>query len=623
MAKFFTSDLLLHERIAAGGMGEIYRATQTGAGKFSKTVAVKRILSGLSDNEMFLKMFDREAAISSRLNHPNILQVYRSGQTSEGLYLVMELVDGQSIERLLRKLGERNLLIPPALCCLIMAEAAKGLDFAHSLTDPETGKSTPVVHRDISPSNLMISYNGEVKLLDFGFAKISDMSSLTNVGELKGKAAYFAPEVITGSEATPQSDLFSLGTLFFELLSGAPLFRESTPMLAMAKIEKCEIPPLSDFRPDPCPELERVVKLLLQKDPRKRLHSAKDLHRLLAQLLADTYAGTMVSDLGDFMKTLFSDEIRKMKEQRSIDASKFTASMKKERMQKRLRRARRAAISFLLVVCLPLIAYAVRTGKVFAGPQVSVATEIVQDRQVSASAIGALPGLVGWYSAEEVPGANDTLISVWKDQSAKHHDLFQPESRRQPHIRRSSGAQRCTMLFDGNASAMEDDTIAASLTSANGVTVFYVTRAYGGSGAQSVWSLRSKEKGQHVLIAGFSPDGRTARLQSDALPGRILDSDPILPQDLGCYRVSVGDNSLSLTQNGVTILSHALQQPLPFQSAASFSLGEERDKSDRSTNFLRGDISEMLIFDRKIGDEQVALVERYLRDRYGCGLQGR
>ncbi len=233
----------LLRKLATGGMGQVFLASLTGAGGFEKRVAVKRLLPHLAEDERFVAMFLNEARIAARLAHPNICNVYEVGESGGSYYIAMEYLDGETCSQLVRRVGGA---LPPGLTVGILKQAAEGLHAAHELRDDD-GMSLGVIHRDVTPSNIFVCKSGVVKILDFGVAKARDALVKTQAGTLKGKFGYMSPEHLKAIELDRRSDIFSLGIVAHEMLTGQRLFRrDSLYRTTMAILEE-PIPPLADF----------------------------------------------------------------------------------------------------------------------------------------------------------------------------------------------------------------------------------------------------------------------------------------------------------------------------------------------------------------------------------------
>jgi serine/threonine-protein kinase len=267
----------LIERLAHGGMAEVFLARQQGPEGFDRRVAIKRILPHLADAEDFLRMFLAEARLAASLSHPNVVHIYELGKVGDHYFLAMEYIDGVHAGAMIER-GARERL-PVALVARIGADACAGLNYVHNAVD-SSGRPLHLVHRDISPPNLMVSYDGVVKLMDFGIAKAAGQVEQTRPGIVKGKFAYMSPEQTTGETLDGRSDVFSLALVMWELLAGRVALPRTDPVEAMTMIRDGKIPPLRAARPDVPPALADVLEQGLQVD-REHRPSAADLGNAL------------------------------------------------------------------------------------------------------------------------------------------------------------------------------------------------------------------------------------------------------------------------------------------------------------------------------------------------------
>ena len=276
MGKYF-----LHERLGAGGMAEVFRATYSPEGGFEKQVAVKRVLPAYADDEEFLALFRREAELGSLLIHPNIVQVLDLGRHQGTVFLAMEYVQGLPLSSLLKRLPTHQL--PPAAAAYLGAEIASALAYMHGRADSR-GEPLDLVHRDLNPPNILLSRIGEVKLSDFGIARAANRNALTQAETVRGKAGYMAPEQVRGDPLDRRADLFALGLTLHEALTGEPLLQGTTqPLLMMASLDQKLLPP-SHFVPGISRALDGIVMGLLQRDLDKRTPSGEVLQQQLMAL---------------------------------------------------------------------------------------------------------------------------------------------------------------------------------------------------------------------------------------------------------------------------------------------------------------------------------------------------
>jgi eukaryotic-like serine/threonine-protein kinase len=301
----------LTARLGRGGMADVYRARREGAAGFERTVVVKKILGSHNEDPQFVDMFINEAKISSRLTHPNIVQVYELGEEGNEFFIVMEYVKGKDLLRLLRTLAQtrpEQPAVPPLVAAYIARETARGLSHAHEHTD-ENGTARPIVHRDVSPQNIMLSYDGQVKIVDFGIAKALDsMKDETRTGALKGKFAYMAPEQVGGHSPGPQSDIFAAGVVLHEMLTGHRLFKGANDYETLQKVQTMEVVAPSTVRSAVSPELDAIVMQALDRDRKQRYsragHMARDLD---VYLQAHRFA---VEDMAEYLKEVFPADAR-------------------------------------------------------------------------------------------------------------------------------------------------------------------------------------------------------------------------------------------------------------------------------------------------------------------------
>ena len=298
----------LLERINVGGMAEVFRAKAFGVEGFERLVAVKRILPNIAEDKEFIRMFIEEAKLAVQLNHANIAQIFDLGVVDGSYYIALEHIHGRDLRGMFdrcRQLGEP---MPVAQACFTVMKVCEGLDYAHNKRD-QAGRELHLVHRDVSPQNILVSFEGEVKLIDFGIAKAAGKGSKTQAGILKGKFGYMSPEQVRGIPIDRRSDVFSCGIVLYELLTGERLFVGESDFSTLEKVRNVEILPPSTYNRRIPDELERIVLKALAKDPEERYQNAIDLHD---ELQAFVYtAGEFYSrkDLAGWMKKTFGREI--------------------------------------------------------------------------------------------------------------------------------------------------------------------------------------------------------------------------------------------------------------------------------------------------------------------------
>lgn len=299
---------VLLKRIAVGGMAEVFRARAYGAEGFEKTVAIKRMLPHLSSDDQFVGMFINEAKLTATLNHANIAQIYDFGCIENLYFLSMEYVFGKDLADLIRMLRDRGLAAPVELACHVMMGVLNGLDYAHRKVD-SFGNLLNLIHRDTSPHNLIISYEGEVKIVDFGIAKAKSTTVQTTGGVLKGKYSYMSPEQAHGMVMDHRTDIFSLGICFYELLTLTKMFRGTSDLSVLEKVRETSfIPPreLNEAIPE---ELEKLLLKALEKNPEDRWESAAVWREALDDFLFHSNLHYSASWLSGFMNEIFRDEL--------------------------------------------------------------------------------------------------------------------------------------------------------------------------------------------------------------------------------------------------------------------------------------------------------------------------
>ena len=281
MAEVFGRYTLV-KRLGAGGMGEVFLARPADS---TEEVVLKRILPHLTENPRFLRLFLDETRIASRLIHPNIARIHELGEVEGTWFVSMELVSGKDLRELLKRAREMGHHLPLEVAIGIAVEIAKGLSHAHAATDSQ-GRSLHVVHRDVSPHNILIGRNGAVKLIDFGVAKAANKSVQTGTGILKGKFPYMAPEQAHAKPVDPRTDVFALGIVLWEMICARHLFRGKTDAVTLKLVREAQVPTPSSLRDDVSEALDRVVLKALRKEPRDRYATAEAFREALSSVLA-------------------------------------------------------------------------------------------------------------------------------------------------------------------------------------------------------------------------------------------------------------------------------------------------------------------------------------------------
>jgi serine/threonine-protein kinase len=291
------------QRLSVGGMAEIFLALAAGPGDFRKLVTLKRILPDLREDESFVRMFLEEARISAALSHANIAQVFDLRSEGEELYLAMEYIAGEDVSQILRTTFKRHALVPVGLTAMVVRDACSALHYAHNFIDP-LGEPAPVIHRDVTPKNVMVTYSGAVKVVDFGIAKMVRASAHSTTTSVKGSSGYMSPEQLEGKPVDGRSDIFSLGVLMHELLAGRRLFVPNEIGFATPEPGRVKAPHL--INPAVPESLSQVVMRALELDPALRFATAKEMGRAVEEAAPEIYDEERAAA---FMRSLFATRI--------------------------------------------------------------------------------------------------------------------------------------------------------------------------------------------------------------------------------------------------------------------------------------------------------------------------
>ncbi len=298
---------LLLEKIAQGGMAQVFKAKTVDPGGIERLVVIKRILPHISADSDYVAMLIDEAKIAVHFNQGNIAQIYDLGKAGDDYFIVMEYVDGKTLGQILRDFKEREKKIPIPLIVYCISELCQGLDYIHRKNDQE-GRPLGVVHRDISPQNIIVSYSGTVKLIDFGVAKSFEKLSHTQSGVLKGKFAYMSPEQAEGDEIDRRSDIFATGILLWEMLTLERLFKKSSNKETLKAVRQAQFQAPSSFRKEIHAELDSICEKALKKRKEKRYQSASEMAGDLTRFLAKHYPEFKRLDVAEFLYRYFGPE---------------------------------------------------------------------------------------------------------------------------------------------------------------------------------------------------------------------------------------------------------------------------------------------------------------------------
>lgn len=321
----------LIDRIGVGGMGEIFRAISFGVGGFENFVAIKRIVTPPAGDDRFVRMFLDEAKVFAVLQAANVVRMYDFGRVGDSYFIAMECVDGKDVRYLLSNLAASRSTLPVAFAVYIAMEAAKGLDYAHNRTSID-GQPLNIVHRDINPSNILVSYMGEVKVGDFGIVRAVSCIEKTDVGAITGKLGYMSPEQTQGVHLDRRSDIFALGVFLHEMLTGRRLFKGVSDVDTLDRIRRVEVPLPSTLNSEVSPELDQVVMRALQREPCDRYQNAAELVAALREVLHPVSPDVVQQSLAQFMHQMFGEDLQ-AERARALSGSILARRMHRESLQ--------------------------------------------------------------------------------------------------------------------------------------------------------------------------------------------------------------------------------------------------------------------------------------------------
>jgi serine/threonine-protein kinase len=307
----------LLRKIASGGMGQVFLALEKGAG-FERLVVLKLILPHLSEDEDFLSMFLEEARLVARLAHPNLITILDLTEIDNRYCLAMEYVQGEDVRRLEKHARLAGKPLPVGLALRIIAEAAAGLDYAHQARDAQ-GKPLRLVHRDVSPQNILVGFDGGVKVIDFGVAKAAGSTSQTATGVLKGKYPYMSPEQANGQHVDARSDLFALGVVMWELITGRRLFKGESDLMTLRLVRDCQVPPPSQLNPKLPPGLDDLVLKALAPSPDARFQDCAAFRLAIEDYILQYRLPASNAHLSAYLRDLYAERISRESDPLNLD----------------------------------------------------------------------------------------------------------------------------------------------------------------------------------------------------------------------------------------------------------------------------------------------------------------
>ena len=458
-------DYVLVQKIAQGGMAELFLAKRHGVEGFEKTVAIKRILPELSWNRDFVSMFINEAKIAARLSHPNIVQIFDFGKIDTYYFIAMEYVHGENLRALLQRAAERQLPLSADICAFIVARACAGLEHAHRKTD-ESGKPLRIVHRDVSPQNVLVSYDGDVKVVDFGIAKAVAENPEATRGVLKGKLAYLSPEQVAGRSLDARSDIFAIGLIFYELLSGKKLFTQADPAEVLDAIVHVDGAKVADSIPKLDRRLRDVLRRSLALDPEQRFRSAGEMQMALDEYLRTSDAGGTMQ-LTNLMRLLFDEKIGEQTMQvlrAQLSGRSGRAAPAPVRSGSSLRLAAAAGGAALGVVALILAAPSLRasTGRQQSKPSSERPIETSRASKVSPTEPSILAPVIATAAPSGLDGAERASVALAANKPAAAVAAFEKAFAASPELRKTYAPGYAKALTEEGKTLFENDSEAAA-----------------------------------------------------------------------------------------------------------------------------------------------------------------
>lgn len=305
---------ILLKKLATGGMAEVFLARPASHRGNGRVQVIKRILPHAANDIEFIKMFQGEIRVCMGFNHPHTVQIHDFGECNRQPYISMEYIEGKNLKDIICKFVEKGELMPIPMALSLLAQAASGLSYAHTFVNKVTGEEVKAIHRDISPHNLIVSYDGNLKVIDFGIAKAaSTMQDVTRAGTIKGKFAYLSPEQISGAPLDPRVDIFALGIVAWEMLTmRRPFYRAGdSEMTILATISNCDynVKAPSYYNGGIPPELDQIILKALRKDPNERFNSAAEFQAALRQVMQNHYPNYSYSENAKLLQQMFEKEI--------------------------------------------------------------------------------------------------------------------------------------------------------------------------------------------------------------------------------------------------------------------------------------------------------------------------
>lgn len=308
---------LLLQRVSVGGMAEVFKALPQNATRIDQIIAIKRILPNIAEDNEFIGMFIDEARVAGLLTHPNVCRIYELGRVGDDHYIAMQFLWGRDLLKVMNRFKKAGQPIPPPMAAYIAAKACAALHYAHFKCDPQ-GEPLGIIHRDVSPQNIIVGYAGNVKLIDFGVARAATQSQKTQAGILKGKFGYMSPEMIRGLPIDHRSDVFAMGICLHEALTASRLFYGETDFATLELVRDARVVPPSAKEPGVPAALDQIVLTALARDVEHRYATAQELQFALEHFLATHYPGYGEADVGAMMRQAFAHEVSREKQRLEV-----------------------------------------------------------------------------------------------------------------------------------------------------------------------------------------------------------------------------------------------------------------------------------------------------------------
>ncbi|MCA9588056.1 MAG: serine/threonine protein kinase, partial [Myxococcales bacterium] len=389
------------------GMADVFLAVARGQMGFNKLAVLKRLRQALAEETAFRNMFLDEARLAARLNHPNIVHTYEVGEQNGVYFIAMEYLEGQSLNKVMKEALRRKETIDPAISARIIADALAGLQYAHELNDYD-GRPLSIIHRDVSPHNIFVTYDGHTKVVDFGIAKAALSSTETEVGVLKGKVAYMSPEQAMGGPIDARSDVFAMGIVLWELLARQRLMTGESAANTLHKLMNEPIPLVSSVAPGIDPALDMIVARALEKDRELRFQSSKEMKDALEQYLASRPSAPRQDDVAQRMGLLFGNVREEVQRQIQRHMATLTAASNTQELQaltvESLKRMEQSGAN--------VTGHLLRLGNGSGSGSGVVPSYAMGTPSVGSMASAAYPGMHSSMTPPPQPRSNNTLLVV-------------------------------------------------------------------------------------------------------------------------------------------------------------------------------------------------------------------